>query len=202
MVNKIANRQLDANAAWTKRALFYADINNTYDFEGAVTATKALLPAGITPLQVFAGSTPNPKAAVISAFNDGDLVMTFFGHGSVDLWSPGSFSGTDASNLTNGTRLPVVVGMTCLNGYFHDLFQTSLAESLMANANGGAVAVWTSSSLTEPDAQQVMAEELFRKMFNANNTLGDAILKAKAATTNLDVRKSWILFGDPSMKVR
>ena len=200
VIGKIVNRQLDASAAWAKRALFYADENNTYDFEAAVQATSALLPSGITPLKVFAGSTSGPKAAMTAAFNDGDLVMTFFGHGSVDLWSPGYFDGNDAAALTNGTKLPVVVGMTCLNGYFHDLFQTSLAESLLMNPNGGAVAVWTSSSLTEPEAQQVMAEELFRRMFTVR--LGDAILAAKAATTNLDVRKSWILFGDPSMKVR
>ena len=35
--------------------------------------------------------------------------------------------------------------MNCLNGFFHDLYTTSLAESLITAPQGGAVAVWASS---------------------------------------------------------
>jgi hypothetical protein len=33
-------------------------------------------------------------------------------------------------------------------------------------------------------------------------TLGEAVNNAKKATTDQDVRKTWIFFGDPSMKMR
>jgi len=33
-------------------------------------------------------------------------------------------------------------------------------------------------------------------------TLGDATRAAKAATTDMDVRSTWILFGDPSAKLK
>ena len=47
--------------------------------------------------------------------------------------------------------------MTCLNGYFHDTTFPSLAEQLLANPQGGAVAVWASSTLTLPAPQLAMA---------------------------------------------
>ena len=34
------------------------------------------------------------------------------------------------------------------------------------------------------------------------HALGDATRQAKLATTDLDVRRTWILFGDPTMKIR
>jgi hypothetical protein len=42
---------------------------------------------------------------------------------------------SDASALTNGSRLPVVLAMNCLNGYFHDIFTESLAEALLKAAD-------------------------------------------------------------------
>jgi hypothetical protein len=93
--------------------------------------------------------------------------------------------------------------MTCLNGYFHDLYTESLAEALMKAPNGGAIAVWTSSSLTEPDQQAIMNRELFRQLFGGGSlSLGEAVTRAKSAVTDPDVRKSWILFGDPSMRLK
>jgi hypothetical protein len=92
--------------------------------------------------------------------------------------------------------------MTCLNGYFHDIYTESLAEALMKAPNGGAVGVWASSGLTEPQGQEEMIDELFRRLFHSSQTVGEAIMKAKASTSDLNVRKTWILFGDPTLKLR
>ena len=92
--------------------------------------------------------------------------------------------------------------MTCLNGYFHDLYTESLATALLKSPNGGAVAVWASSTLTEPYPQFQMNKELLRQLFGGTPvTIGDAVRAAKQATQDLDVRRSWLLFGDPSMKL-
>ena len=113
------------------------------------------------------------------------------------------FSGADASALANGAALPLVVSMTCLNGLFDDLWTESLAEALLKAPDGGAAAVWASSGLTEPSSQAPMNEELFRLLFSgAPLRLGDALVKAKAATPDLDARRTWILFGDPTMRLR
>ena len=93
--------------------------------------------------------------------------------------------------------------MTCLNGAFQDVAIEALAESLMLNGQGGAVAVWTSSGLTEPGGQEPMNKEVYRLLFGGQNlTLGEAVERAKATSPDKDVRQSWILFGDPSMRLR
>lgn len=159
------------------------------DFGADANALNALAPAGFTKKVVAAGD---------EAFDS--LLLAYVGHGSTDLWSAGSFTGGNAAALSNA-RLPFVAAMTCLNGYYHDLYQVSMAESLLLNPNGGAVGVWASSALTEPRPQLQMATELYRKLF-AGARVGDAILAAKRATQDRDVRRSWILFGDPSMPLR
>jgi hypothetical protein len=87
--------------------------------------------------------------------------------------------------------------MNCLNGFFQDVYvEESLAETLL-RADRGAVAVWASSSLTEAEPQGVMNSELLRLVFNRSQaTLGDAVIAAKRAVADVDVRRSWIFFGD------
>jgi hypothetical protein len=141
---------------------------------------------------------------VASALNQGQLLVDYVGHGSVELWGfDGVFSSADAGALANGNRLPFVVAMNCLNGYFHDEYSYSMAEALLQAPNGGAVAVWASSTLTEPDGQETMNRELLSQLFGGGNlTIGEAINKAKRAVADPDTRNSWILFGDPSMKLQ
>jgi hypothetical protein len=79
----------------------------------------------------------------------------------------------------------------------------SLAEALLKASQGGAVAVWSSTGLTYPDEQSFINKELIRLLFNGESlTLGEAAMGAKAATTDQDVRRTWILFGDPATRLK
>lgn len=196
VISKIAGRG-SPSGAWSTSATFIYDTADDFDFGAAARDAAHLLPGGITSQQIAA-----ERNAIASAMNNGALLTEYIGHGSVELWGEDLFDSGDAAALTNGTRLPFVAGMTCLNGLFNDLFTTSLAESLLTAPNGGAVGVWTSSTLTEPDVQQVMNDELIRQLFVSGRSVGDAVILAKKAVTDPDVRRSWILFGDPSMKLR
>jgi hypothetical protein len=93
--------------------------------------------------------------------------------------------------------------MTCLNGFFHDVYTESLAEALMKAGQGGAVAVWSSSGLTEPEGQAAMNKELMRLLFNGEGlTIGEAAMRAKRVVSDPDVQRTWILFGDPTTKLK
>ena len=186
MINRIVNR----NTAGNTRVSFVVDGSEPL-FQNAATSLGALVPANL--------SKTFDTAPVPADFES--LLLTYIGHGSNELWAAGSFTGAAASQLTNGNKQPVLASMTCLNGHFHDLYTISMAEALLTNPNGGAVAVWASSSLTEPAPQIEMAREFFRQLFTGAS-LGDAVLRAKAATSDMDVRRTWILFGDPSMNLR
>jgi uncharacterized repeat protein (TIGR01451 family) len=187
------------SGAWSNSALFVADVSDDFDFAGAAASAAALLPPSITSQTIG----PN-HGAIVSALNSGQLLVDYIGHGSVEIWSsPGTFSSADAAALVNGDHLPFLVGMTCLNAFFNDLYTESLAEAMMKAPNGGAIAVWTSSSLTQPDQQSIMNRELFRQLFGSTPiTLGEAVARAKAVVSDSDVRRSWVLFGDPSMKLK
>jgi hypothetical protein len=90
-----------------------------------------------------------------------------------------------------------------LNGYFHDVFTNSLAEALLRNPNGGAVAVWASSGFTETSRQTSMDSAFLQWLFNPNEplTLGEAIFRAKQNPIEGDVTRTWILFGDPLSRI-
>jgi hypothetical protein len=92
--------------------------------------------------------------------------------------------------------------MTCLNGYFQDAALDSLGESLLKAEHGGAVAVWGSSGMTTPDIQSILNQQAYRMIFNGTSmTIGEATARAKAAVTNGDVRRTWILLGDPTTRL-
>jgi hypothetical protein len=57
--------------------------------------------------------------------------------------------------------------------------------------------------MTEPLAQSLMNKQFYQLVFGKDAmTLGAAVQKAKESTGDMDVRRTWILFGDPTMKLR
>ncbi|MFZ2491613.1 MAG: C25 family cysteine peptidase, partial [Thermoanaerobaculia bacterium] len=199
MISKITSRA--TTGTWLDRAVFVADANIGWNFERSVDLAAAYLPATTSAQKIRRGR--GEIGALIPALDAGAFLVEYIGHGTVGHWT-GSFGQSQALAMTNGDRLPVVITMTCLNGYFHDIYQDSLAEAFLKAPNGGASAVWASSSLTYPHTQEMMNNELMRRLFAPGSTLtiGEAMALAKRAMNDRDVRRSWILFGDPSMSVR
>lgn len=195
-----------------------------YNFEQANDEIGALVQPSLAVQKVVRqtaapGCVPNPPFSscqqeldanttntLITKMNDGQAVINYSGHGNVDAWGAGAsiFRATHASALTNGSnKLFVVVVMDCLNAYFQDPLLVSFSEAFIKSPNGGAVAAFASSGLTFPEGQHEMAEDLYTLLYGPNPiALGDAIKTAKSATGDVDVRRTWILFGDPSLKIR
>jgi len=180
-----------------------ADHDDRLDFEGASGQVKALLPAGVTVEEIYRGQMDDASAhaAVLASLQRGAWLLNYVGHGSVEVWAGSVLSSEDVRTLTTTGRLPFVVAMTCLNGFFHDVYTESLAEALQKDPQGGAVAVWASSALTDPAAQMPMNQALVQRL-GKGLTLGEAIAQAKAAASDPDVRRSWILFGDPTTRLK
>jgi len=128
--------------------------------------------------------------------------VNYNGHGAEQQWSFSNlFDNNDAAALNNGGRLPVYLLIDCLNGLFQDVYEQSLAEALILAPNGGAVAVWASSGFTDQTPQVSMNLAFLHELATRpNEPIGQMVLKAKTSTTDNDVRRTWILFGDPSMR--
>ena len=77
------------------------------------------------------------QAAIINAINQGRLMVSFVGHGSVSSWAAESlFSRNSIGSLTNTGKYPFFAPMTCSEGYFiipiaQGFNYPSLAESLV-----------------------------------------------------------------------
>ena len=202
LVSKIVNYDQSGAASWKKQVLLVTDQNDSTDnFEGDTAAVQALLPSDLSVTQISQSSSANGQ--LLSSLNQGQAMVNFIGHGSEQVWTSGLFSSTDAAGLTNGSMVPFVVSMTCLNGYFQDVYSTALAKALMEAPGGGALAVWASSGLTDSGTQATMNQALIKALFGTQPmSLGEAAATAKTAVTDPDVRRTWILFGDPATKLQ
>ncbi len=189
--------------AHSRGALFASDLPDGYDFEGVSNRLCAQLPTTINCVKINRGQ-PTAAADLVTSLNQGKFLVNYTGHGNAQVWAaPGFFSGSQAGQMTNGNNLSVFTMLTCLNGYFVQPTD-SLSEVLMKNPNGGAVSAWASSGLTTPDIQEIMATRFFNQINVGTITrLGDLIKDAKTTiNSGRDVRLSWILLGDPAMKIK
>jgi uncharacterized repeat protein (TIGR01451 family) len=207
MVAKIIGYARGTPSTWNSHALMVADTDDpTMSFSQQSLAVQNLLPQTVTATDVFAGTLGTATASqnIVDGINNGQLLVNYNGHGSVEVWAGGGlFNDTQAAALTNGSKLPLFVIMNCLNGFFQDVYTQSMAEALMLAPNGGAVAVWASSGLTAPDPQFAMDRKLAQDLFSTSAlALGDAVLAAKSSISDQDVRKTFILFGDPAMRLQ
>ncbi len=206
VVSKIVKYEQGAdNGPWNSQALLVADQNVNANFSSATVSAAGILAPSLQVSEILAdGRDPVAvKQQLLAALNSGSLVVNYQGHGAEQQWSFTNFFNTeDAASLTNGGRLPVYILMDCLNGFFQDVYGQSLAESVFLAPNGGGVAVWASSGFTE-QAPQASMNQAFLVQFTAHphESIGQIILQAKAGTTDNDVRRTWILFGDPAMKI-
>ncbi len=149
------------------------------------------------------GSPDQLRAQILNTINlNKPLVVNWGGHGSTQVWTgDGLLRVKDAPLLTNAAP-SLFVMTTCLNGYFPDPTQTSLSEAVLLDAPGGAFAVVASSALNTPAPQYLFNLTLYQNLFSKGLTLGEALTAARQATVDLDVRNSYMLFGDPTMKLR
>ncbi|MFY9607466.1 MAG: C25 family cysteine peptidase [Blastocatellia bacterium] len=180
------------------------DVNDDFDFESFSHDLRSAIPQNLIVGEIDRGQM-NPALAqteLLANLYRGQKVVNYIGHGNIDQWRGDLLTSADARGLENSAHLPLFVSMTCLNGYFQDGGLESLAESLLKAERGGAIAVWASSGMTGAFSQAVMNQEMFRLVLDGSMTLGEATLKAKATVVDSDFRRTWILFGDPTTRLR
>lgn len=185
--------------------LLFSDSNDGYDFATANNTVRQYLPASTTVVDLRRGSTDDAtmKSQLLASINNGHhKIISYNGHGTVTEWRGSMLNNDDAIALTN-QPLTLFSLMTCLNGYFADPSVDCVAERLLKAENGGAAVVWASAGQCEPAGQAVLNQEFHRLLFGATPiTIGEAASGAKAAVIDGDIRRTWILFGDPAMRLR
>lgn len=200
VVAKIAGRA-PAGEEWASRALLASDEADGYDFPRATAELLPLVAPALRPATtVFGGA--GSRERLVAALNEGQLLFNYFGHGGVEALGGDVFTSEDAFGLTNGDRLPVAILAACYSGYFHRRTGRSLAEALLLAPEGGAVAVWAATALTLATPETALDRELLRLLLGESPPpLGEAMRLAKQSVTDPDVRASFVLLGDPSLRL-
>jgi len=142
---------------------------------------------------------------VMEAWNQGAWLVTYTGHGSLDLWGKTEILSRDAlGGLGPPGRPPIVIHLTCLTGLFAHPKEASLGEKMLWS-DSGPVAVIAATSLTLPSDQEPFAVALLEALANpAVRTVGDALLQAQRSP-NLDypggqeIIDTFNLLGDPAL---
>jgi len=202
-LNKVMTFEQTVGQASNRGVIFASDLPNGYDFEALSNRLGNQLPGNI-PRIMINRAAPSAQAQLVSEMNNGRFLVNYSGHGNVGVWAAGSFfSSSNAAQLTNSNNLSIFTMLTCLNGYFIQP-DDSLSEVLLKNPNGGSVATWSSTGLTTADIQEVMATRFYNQVAAGNITrLGDLINDAKTTIAfGRDVRLSWVLLGDPTLKMK
>ena len=149
------------------------------------------------------------KQAIILNLNEGCLLVDYAGHGNIELWAQGMFSSGDVSRLQNGVRMPFVIMLTCLNGFFPYSASTAcLGDVFMRTAEKGAIASWAPTGVDTPSNHSILAKVFFESVFyDFNCYLGAATTIAKVRgyaiagySSYFDcVVQTFTLFGDPGL---
>jgi hypothetical protein len=159
-------------------------------------------------------TTTTVSSQVVTAINGGRLIVNYIGHSSQQEWSHeggffGLFTPNEVSGLANASRYPVMLSMTCLDGYFHnpDPAFSSLAESLVRLPNAGALASWSATGLGVASGHDRLDKGFFRAVTGLGiRQIGAAVMIAKAdlkaySSFNLDLLDTYTLFGDPASRL-
>ena len=198
--------------------------NNEYDYTHIRNIDNKLLNYTYTSgYELFEGSqggldaSGNPTAAMVSTgVNNGVGIISYCGHGDVQMWVTSSFNNNNVNSLTNVGKLPFILSVACVNGEYHT--GTCFAEAwLRATHNGqpsGAVG-FTGSTINQPWNEPMCAQDAMIDLlvgtspsdqkFTFGGIFFNGIIHMLDVYNNnsaLEVSRTWILFGDPTLQMR
>lgn len=164
-------------------------------------------------------------AAVTEGLNAGAGIINYTGHGSETSFGTSGFSNDDINNLENGSMLPFIFSVACVNGKFHSSGGDCFAEAWLKKDNGGAV-MTLMSTINQPWAPPMRGQDYFNDILsggydydnnpgNGTNTtegrslIGSIVLNGlvlmyeeSSNASDLNTIQTWTTFGDCSLEIR
>jgi uncharacterized repeat protein (TIGR01451 family) len=215
VVTKIATYESAEPADWMSRALFVTDdpdeAGNFYQLSDDVIQNH--LPAPYTYTRNYYLLTCSPattcRAQNIADINAGQLFVNYIGHGSVQYWSAQQlFRYVDIATLANGTKMPIFLPMTCLEGSFHYPYPgtTAVGEGIVVAAGKGGIASWSPTGFGVTYGHDQLDRGFLDSVFADDQRLiGPATYAGKLRLYNagysLDQIQTYHLFGDPALRI-
>ena len=236
MIDKIKHYESpDTYGQWRNRYLFLADdgptgtsgLQDDRDLHTQNTDVVAIAVENLAPeinqQKIYALSytreflntwrIPKARQDLLSAIDEGALVVNFSGHGGERaLAQENLFTVEDSRSLQNYDTLPVFITATCSFGRWDLGNEQTGAEELLLNSSGGAIALLTTvrTVYTSGDATTLnvglnvaLNEELFkREVDDLLPRLGDALRRTKNKRVGYEGNnRKFNLLGDPTLRL-
>lgn len=161
------------------------------------------------------------REAILEGINSGKLLVNYIGHAAASQWSSAEVIGgapvygvlnvNDISSLNNLNKYPVMLSMTCWDGYYvypnpTSGFYEAMAEVFTKAADKGAVAAWSPTGMGVARGHEYLNQGFFNAIFRDRlDHLGQATSYGKlylwTSRENLDLMDTYLLFGDPATKI-
>ncbi len=234
MVDKIIDYETVCSCGqWNYQTIFYADNlegggGNFYEFSDRIadgyddppTNTVKYVPEAYTINKFYLGQTcdvTNPTLAsecpaqLAASLNmTGALFVSYVGHATTTYWAREHlWDQNDVYALTNGPCLPLMLGMTCFEGYFQDPTQDALGEYQVRFPIHGAIASWSSTGFGLATGHDVLEKGLMLAFFYQGHArLGQATSYAKqylweqTGSQYLDLIETYTLLGDAALALK
>ncbi|MCL5023989.1 MAG: C25 family cysteine peptidase [Nitrospirae bacterium] len=213
MINKI--KLFESNPG--SRVILLADVpDEGGDFTTDSEEIAALFPPDYVQEKVYLGvhSFSEARSMLSGYLNGGSAFFNYVGHGGLDVLSKAGILSNNSDYpdalqvdaLTNASGLPVMVAMTCVAGEFAVPGYLSVSQSLVLKGDGGAVAVWSATGLSDDSEAKILNSGFYRAVFaSGKKTLGDAVLEAlseyRARGSMPFMMDIYTILGDPALRI-
>ncbi len=196
---------------WRRNTLFITNESRSFQNQSDNMAAS-MARAGFLPHRIYPASseTSNEQHSqrLLEAFDEGQLLVHFYGHGGRYIWRTGPpdleknhdlFTLDHLDQLQPNGRPAVVVSMTCYSAPFDHPNADSIGEKLLRLPERGAVAILAASWRNTPTGSwgQITLEELTAP----GATIGEAIQRSKHRINNSSFVDTYNLLGDPASAV-
>jgi hypothetical protein len=238
VITKIIGYETGPRELWQTRNVYFADNylnqfgapDGAGDFAAFADASVAQQPSGVEAQRVYYDPylptalgvpwrVPTPTivhARVIDLWNAGAGLINYHGHAdSLRLAiadAPYLFDAADAAALHNGSRLPIVLQLSCLTSAFQQLTpkHETLDEQLVLHVNGGGVALWGSAGSSVVYGHDALQRGFYKRLWGTPNappvigalTLGGYLELFTSAPYYSSEIQAYILLGDPLTRAR
>ncbi len=166
--------------------------------------------------------SPVASSRIRDAFNNGAAYLTYYGHGSPNIWMEervwfgGNSTNSDNQYLADSGFASFVTTMTCNTGAIDypmpkgmpgGGWNLCISEDMMRVKNGGAIALYVPSGPSVTGIQHTMSIEMHRAMFGEGvRSLGEIVaLSASRFICSGQAKElpyMLILLGDPAMRLQ
>lgn len=203
----------ETDSAYVPDQLLFVADDDDLGFEELNDDLASYLPRGYTAVKVYSrlyDSLADVTNNILSFVDAGMLVTSFVGHGDVIRWGAEPYGGGqyiiepgDVDDLKIPGNLTFLVALDCLNGYFSQSFDYSLAEEWVMAEQTGAVACFAPSGLSHPWEHEFLGQFIFDAIFNEKeNRIGAICVQSKIdayySGASDKVLTSLNLIGDPA----